>query len=102
MYNFSKLKKKIFLKLSCFEKLLGGGTAGCVIAANGGIRSGTPTQTGKLDKNDTPGPRIMRIHLVRNSTSARFGKKINIHIVRIYSTIVNFTYYSLRAKIRTS
>ena len=29
----------------------------------------------------------MRIHLVRNSTSAKFGKKsFNIHLVRIYST----------------
>ena len=33
--------------------MIGGGTAGCVIAANGGIRSGTATHTErKLDKND--------------------------------------------------
>ena len=32
--------------------LIGGGTAGCVIAANGGIRSGSATHTGKLDKNE--------------------------------------------------
>ena len=42
-----------------------------------------------LSKKDqgTPGPRIMRIHLVRNSTSARFGKKpFNIRLVQTYST----------------
>ena len=31
---------------------------------------------------DTPGPRLMRIHLVRNSTNAKFQKSPNIHIVR--------------------
>ena len=37
-----------------------------------------------------PDPRIVRIHLGRNSTSARFGKKpTNIHLVRNYSTSVN-------------
>ena len=36
----------------------------------------------------TPGPRIMQIHLVRNSTSAIFAKKTSIfaYLVRIYST----------------
>ena len=34
-----------------FENLIGGGTAGCVIAANGGIRTETATYTGKFDKN---------------------------------------------------
>ena len=45
----------------------------------------------------TPGPRLMRIHLVRYSTSARSGKIPQI--VLIYSTIA--TYYSLSAKFRT-
>ena len=41
----------------------------------------------KWKVEDTPGPCIMRIHLVRNTTSARFEKKhFNIHLVRIYST----------------
>ena len=40
----------------------------------------------------------MRIHLVRNSTSANFGKQQqNIHLMRIYSTSA---YYSFSAKIR--
>ena len=30
----------------------------------------------------TPGPRLMRIHLVRNSTSAKFQKSPKIHLVR--------------------
>ena len=30
----------------------------------------------------TPGPRLMRVHLVRNSTSAKFEKSPNIHLVR--------------------
>ena len=32
----------------------------------------------KAQQTVTPGPCIMRIHLVRNSTSARFGKKTQI------------------------
>ena len=47
-------------------------------------------------------PRLMWIHLVWNSTSARFEKKSqNIHLVRIYWTSANFTYYSLSANFRT-
>ena len=47
-----------FLTLSSFQKCLvvvlsvlviGGGTAGCVIAANGGIRLGSTTSTGKFN-----------------------------------------------------
>ena len=30
----------------------------------------------------TPGPHLMRIHLVRNSSSAIFGKNPKIHLVR--------------------
>ena len=30
----------------------------------------------------TPGPHLMRIHLVRYSTSARYEKYSNIHLVR--------------------
>ena len=30
----------------------------------------------------TPGSRLMRIHLVRNSTSSKFEKKPNIHLVQ--------------------
>ena len=30
----------------------------------------------------TPGPWLMRIHLVQNSTSAKFQKSPNIHLVR--------------------
>ena len=30
----------------------------------------------------TPGPHLMRIHLVQNSTSAIFGKSPKIHLVR--------------------
>ena len=30
----------------------------------------------------TPGPRLMRIHLVRYSTSARYEKYSNIHLVQ--------------------
>ena len=30
----------------------------------------------------TPGPHLMRIHLVRYSTSARYGKYSIIHLVR--------------------
>ena len=39
----------------------------------------------------TPGPRIMRIHLVQNSNSAKFGPppKKKFHLVRICSTIAN-------------
>ena len=33
-------------------------------------------------KLNTPGPRLMRIHLVRYSTSARYEKYSNIHLVR--------------------
>ena len=32
--------------------------------------------------NHTPGPRLMRIHLVRYSTSVRYEKYSNIHLVR--------------------
>ena len=32
--------------------------------------------------NYTPGPRLMGIHLVRNSTSAQFQRSPNIHLVR--------------------
>ena len=32
----------------------------------------------------TPGPRLMRIHLVRYSTNARYEKYSNIHLVRIF------------------
>ena len=51
----------------------------------------------------TPGPCLMQIHLVQNSTSARYEKKSqNIHLMWIYSTSANFTYYySLSAKIHT-
>ena len=31
---------------------------------------------------EIPGPRLMRIHLVRNSTSAKFQKSPKIHLVR--------------------
>ena len=30
----------------------------------------------------TPGPRLMRVHLVQNSTSTKFEKSPNIHIAR--------------------
>ena len=30
----------------------------------------------------TPGPRLMRVHLVRNSTIAKFEKSPNIHLMR--------------------
>ena len=30
----------------------------------------------------TPGPRLMGVHLVQNSTSAKFEKSPNIHLVR--------------------
>ena len=52
MKSFLLNSLKLFYKLSRFEKYIGGGTAGCVIAANGGIRSGSATNTGKLDKNE--------------------------------------------------
>ena len=35
-----------------------------------------------LVNQPTPGPHLMRIHLVRNSTSARYEKYSNIHLVR--------------------
>ena len=35
-----------------------------------------------LYKDPAPGPHLMRIHLVRNSTSARFWKSPKIHLVR--------------------
>ena len=38
-----------FLVVFLSVLLIGGGTAGCVIAANGGIRSGTTTSTGKFN-----------------------------------------------------
>ena len=31
---------------------------------------------------NSPGPRLMRVHLVRNSNSAKFEKSLNIHLVR--------------------
>ena len=37
----------------------------------------------------TPGPGLMRIHLVRNSTSASYGKNPKYSLMRIYSTTVN-------------
>ena len=33
----------------------------------------------------TPGPRLMQVHLVRNSTSVKFEKSPNIHLVRIFA-----------------
>jgi hypothetical protein len=40
----------------------------------------------KMTKNHrTPGPRLMRVHLVQNSTSAKFEKSPNIHLVRIFA-----------------
>ena len=33
-------------------------------------------------KRHTPGHWLMRVHLVRNSTSAKFEKSPNIHLVR--------------------
>ena len=33
-------------------------------------------------KESTPGPRLMRVHLVQNSTSVKFEKSPNIHLVR--------------------
>ena len=37
----------------------------------------------KIDfESSTPGPHLMRIHLVRYSTSARYGKYSIIHLVR--------------------
>ena len=36
----------------------------------------------------TPGPHLMRIHLVRYSTSARYEKYSNIHLVRPIIQIV--------------
>ena len=38
----------------------------------------TMSQTYNYYQKNTPGPHIMRIHLVRNSTSARFGKNPQI------------------------
>ena len=35
-----------------------------------------------LKLNSTPGPQLMRIHLVQNSTSAKFQKSPNIHLVQ--------------------
>ena len=50
----------------------------------------TMSQTYNYHQKNTPGPRIMRIHLVRNSTSARCGKKSsNIHLMQIYSSSAN-------------
>ena len=37
---------------------------------------------GVHSKQSTPGPRLMRVHLVQNSTSAKFEKSPNIHLVR--------------------
>ena len=31
---------------------------------------------------NSPGPRLMRVHLVQNSNSAKFEKSLNIHLVR--------------------
>ena len=36
-------------------------------------------------KQCTPGPHLMRIHLVRYSTSARYEKYSIIHLVRIFA-----------------
>ena len=39
----------------------------------------------------TPGPQLMRIHLVQNSTSAKFQKSPNINLVRpIIHLVGNF------------
>ena len=35
-----------------------------------------------------PGPRLMRIHIVRNSTIAKFQKSPNIHLVRLIIHLV--------------
>ena len=37
--------------------------------------------------HSTPGPHLVRIHLVQNSTSAIFGKSPKIHLVRILPII---------------
>ena len=36
---------------------------------------------------NSPGPRLMRVHLVRNSNSAKFEKSLNIHLVRPKNTV---------------
>ena len=33
-------------------------------------------------RTPTPGPQLMRVHLVQNSTSAKFEKSPNIHLVQ--------------------
>ena len=38
---------------------------------------------------NTPGPHLMLIDIVRNSTSATIGKNPNIYLMRIYSTSAN-------------
>ena len=38
-----------------------------------------------LEISPTPSPRLMQIHLVRNSTSVRFEKIPQNHLLRIYS-----------------
>ena len=44
----------------------------------------------------TPGPWLMRVHLVQNSTSAKFEKSPNIHLARpIIALIINFCTKSL-------
>ena len=36
----------------------------------------------QFENKSTPGPRLMRVHLVRNSNSAKFEKSPNIHLVQ--------------------
>ena len=35
-----------------------------------------------LTSKNSPGPQLMRVHLVRKSTNAKFEKSPNIHLVR--------------------
>ena len=47
-------------------------------------------QSSTVFSHDTPGPHLMRIHLVRYSTSARYEKYSNIHLVRPIIHLVQF------------
>ena len=58
------------------------------------LNSNNPTISRNFYWNSTPDPRIMRIHLVRYSTSAMPGKTTsNIHLAWIYSTSAKLDFY---------
>ena len=49
------------------------------------VKKGTLLSKTSFDIICTPYPQLMRVHLVRNSTSAKFEKSPNIHLVRIFA-----------------